>query len=64
MVLFILSLQLEGKNPRNLLNTQENAAFQLQILNCIGESFPECGKIIISSPNCFYVKLCSCGEGK
>lgn len=48
-----------GGNPRNLLSTQENAAFQLWILNCIGKSFSECREIIISSSNCFYVKLCN-----
>lgn len=27
--------------------------------NCISKSFSECRKIKISSPNCFYVKLCN-----
>ena len=48
-----------GKNPRNLLNTQKNAAYHLPILNCTSKSFLEFRKIIISSPNCFYVKLCN-----
>lgn len=43
------------KNPRNLLNAQENAVYQLHILNCINER----GKITISSLCCFYVKLCN-----
>lgn len=43
------------KNPRNLLNTQENAIYHLHILNCINER----GKMIISSLCYFYVKLCN-----
>lgn len=38
---------------------EKNAAFQLPILNYISKSFWKGRKIIISSPNCFCVKLCS-----
>lgn len=57
--IYPISAVREKKKLRNLLNAQENAAFQLQVLNCISKSFSTCRKIIISSPNCFYVKLCN-----
>lgn len=43
----------EGENLRTLLNIQEYEAYQFYILNCISESFSQCRKIMISSPNYF-----------
>lgn len=53
----VLFLHWGGGEFKKFMNTQENAAYQLHILNCINESFLGYRKIIISSPNCFYAKL-------
>lgn len=55
---FIYSMSaVRGGETKKLIECSRNAAFRLHILNCISKSFSECRKIIISSPNCFYVKL-------